>query len=104
MTNAVRKAKIQLSSKRRCTVLNSLGPVYKCSLRKYNVLLQITKDPDLNMGPFYVTGEVMAVEVRITFEPRVSDQVRHKPGCTTTEDGKRLETAVLRSIWILLSI
>ena len=27
----------------------------------------------------------------------VSDQVRHEPGCTTTEDGKRLEISDLGS-------
>ena len=34
----------------------------------------------------------------------VSDQVRHKPGCTTTEDGKRLEISDLGSRGIVLSI
>ena len=32
----------------------------------------------------------------------VSDQVRHKPGHTTTEDGKRLEISDLESRWIVL--
>ena len=30
-----------------------------------------------------------------------SDQVRHKPGCTSTEDGKRLETLDLESTGIV---
>ena len=34
----------------------------------------------------------------------VSDQVRHKPGCTTTEDGWRLEISYLESRWIELSV
>ena len=34
----------------------------------------------------------------------VSDQVRHKPGCTITEDGKRLEILDLRRRGIVLSI
>ena len=34
----------------------------------------------------------------------VSDQVRHKPGCTTTEDGKRLEISDLDRRGILLSM
>ena len=34
----------------------------------------------------------------------VSDQVRHKPGCTTTEDGWRLEISDLGSRGIVLSI
>ena len=34
---------------------------------------------------------------------RVSDQVRHKPGCTATEDGKRLEISDLGSRGIVLS-
>ena len=45
------------------------------------------------------------------FEPRhektnilVSDLVRHKPGCTTTEDGKRLEISDLESRGIVLSM
>ena len=32
----------------------------------------------------------------------VSDLVRHKPGCTTTEDGLRLEITSLRSREIVL--
>ena len=46
-----------------------------------------------------------------TNEPRhektnvlVSDLVRHKPGCTATEDGLRLEISDLESIRIVLSI
>ena len=45
------------------------------------------------------------------FEPRhektnvlVSDQVRHKPGCTATEDGQRLEILDLESKGIVLSM
>ena len=34
----------------------------------------------------------------------VSDQVRHKPGCTVTEDGKRLEILDLESRGIVLSV
>ena len=34
----------------------------------------------------------------------VSDQVRHKPGCTATEDGYRLEISDLGSIGIVLSV
>ena len=33
-----------------------------------------------------------------------SDQVRHKPGCTTTEDGWRLEILDLGSRGIVLSV
>ena len=33
-----------------------------------------------------------------------SDQVRHKPGCTDTEDGKRLEILDLESRGIVLSV
>ena len=33
-----------------------------------------------------------------------SDQVRHKPGCTTTEDSKRLESSDLGSRGIVLSV
>ena len=33
----------------------------------------------------------------------VSNQVRHKPGCTTTEDGYRLESSDLESRGIVLS-
>ena len=35
---------------------------------------------------------------------RVSDQVRHKPGCTATEDGWRLEISDLGSRGIVLSM
>ena len=35
---------------------------------------------------------------------RVSDQVRHKPGCTTTEDHFRLEILDFGSRWIVLSL
>ena len=34
----------------------------------------------------------------------VSDQVPHKPGCTATEDGQRLEISDLGSRWIVLSV
>ena len=34
----------------------------------------------------------------------VSDQVRHKSGCTTIEDGYRLEILDLESRWIVLSM
>ena len=34
----------------------------------------------------------------------VSDQVRHKPGCTATEDGQRLEILDLGSRVIALSV
>ena len=34
----------------------------------------------------------------------VSDQVRHKPGCTATEDGWRLEISDLGSRGIVLSV
>ena len=44
------------------------------------------------------------------YEPRrektnilVSDLVRHKPGCTATEDGQRLEISDLESRGIILS-
>ena len=45
------------------------------------------------------------------YEPRhektnvlVSDLVRHKPGCTATEDGKRLEISGLERRGIVLSM
>ena len=34
----------------------------------------------------------------------VSDLVRHKPGCTTTEDGLRLEISYIRSRGIVLYV
>ena len=34
----------------------------------------------------------------------VFDQVRHKPGCTATEDGKRLEISDLGNRGIVLSV
>ena len=34
----------------------------------------------------------------------VSDMVRHKPGCTATEDGSRLEISDLESRGIVLSV
>ena len=34
----------------------------------------------------------------------VSDQVRHKPGCSATEDGYRLEISDLGSRGMLLSV
>ena len=34
----------------------------------------------------------------------VSDRVRHKPGCTATEDGLRLEISDLESRGIVLSM
>ena len=49
--------------------------------------------------------------VILTYEPRcektglgVSDEVRHKPGCTVTEDGERLEISDLGSRGIVLSV
>ena len=49
--------------------------------------------------------------VKNTFEPchektnvLVSDLVRHKPGCTATEDGWRLEISDLESRGIVLSM
>ena len=35
---------------------------------------------------------------------RISDQVGHKPGCTVTEDGKRLEISDSGSREIILSV
>ena len=32
----------------------------------------------------------------------VFDQVRHKPGCTATGDGYRLEILDIKSTWIVL--
>ena len=50
----------------------------------------------------------MALQI---FEPRhektnilVSDLVRHKPGCTATEDSKRFEILDLESRGIVLSL
>ena len=34
----------------------------------------------------------------------VSDQVRHKPGCTATEDGEKLEISDIGSRGIVLSV
>ena len=34
----------------------------------------------------------------------VSDQVRHKPGCAATEDGKKLEFSDLGSRGIVLTV
>ena len=34
----------------------------------------------------------------------VSEQIRHKPGCTSTEDGQRLESLDLESRGIVLSV
>ena len=34
----------------------------------------------------------------------VSDQVPHKPGCTTTQDGMRLEISDIGRRWIVLSV
>ena len=34
----------------------------------------------------------------------VSDQAPHKPGCTATEDGYRLEISYIGSRWIVLSV
>ena len=49
--------------------------------------------------------------IHFTNEPRHeksnnlgSDQVRHKPGCTVTEDGQRLEISDLESRGIVLSV
>ena len=46
-----------------------------------------------------------------SFEPRcektvlgVSDQAPHKPGCTTTQDGLKLEISDLESRGIVLSV
>ena len=48
---------------------------------------------------------------RIIFEPHhektsnaVSEQVQHKPSCTSKGDGKRLETLVSESRGIVLSV
>ena len=43
---------------------------------------------------------------RVTTKPvsGVSDQVRHKPGCTATEDGLRLEISDLKNRGIALSM
>ena len=56
-------------------------------------------------------SEVLFLEIDRTIEPRrvkpdfgVSDQARHKPGCTVTEDGKRLKISDLASRGILLSV
>ena len=53
----------------------------------------------------------MKLGMKLGNEPRhektnllVSDLVRHKPGCTATEDGERLEISDLESRGIVLSI
>ena len=51
------------------------------------------------LSPFRFT---MSLVVRNPFFG-VSDQVRHKPGCTTTEDGVRLENSDLGNRGIVLS-
>ena len=50
-------------------------------------------------------------QLPVTYEPRhgktnvlVSDLVRHKPGCTATEDGQRLEISDLERRGIVLSM
>ena len=43
------------------------------------------------------------IYAQITFEPHVSDLVRHKPGCTAIEDGQRLIISDLGSRGIVLS-
>ena len=48
-------------------------------------------------------GYIMSLVVRkLVFG--VSDQVRHKPGCTATEDGLRLEISEFQSRGIVLSM
>ena len=51
------------------------------------------------------------LDAAILYEPRhektnvlVSDLVRHKPGCTATENGYGLESSYLGSIGIVLSM
>ena len=51
------------------------------------------------------------VMVKVVIEPHhektnvlVSNLVRHKPGCTATEDGQRLEISDLKSRGIILSM
>ena len=55
--------------------------------------------------------QVLSVRVHFIYEPVrektnnfVSDPVRHKPDCTVTEDGKRLEILDLQSTGIVLSV
>ena len=57
------------------------------------------------------TGCTNEEELELSYEPRhektnilVSDLVRHKPGCTATEDGQRLEISDLESRGIILSM
>ena len=56
-------------------------------------------------------GDYQTLDAQADEEPRhektnilVSDQVRHKPGCTATEDGKRLEISDLGRRGIVLSM
>ena len=56
---------------------------------------------------YFGYGNIRYIDMsRIVRKPvfGVSDHVRHKPGCTTTEDGKRLEISDLGSRGIVLYI
>ena len=63
------------------------------------------------MLPMSRKGDAMLIRVKNYLnEPRcektglrVSDQVRHKPGCTVTEDSQRLDISDLGSRRIVLS-
>ena len=63
--------------------------------------------PDLNLTAqmFMVTTSVIKNEpVSEKTNNLGSYQVQHKPGCTVTEDGKRLEILDLESQGIVLSV
>ena len=70
-----------------------------------------TTDKRQNMGFLYahlvsVTTHPQSLLGRVvkTSVLRISDQVRHKPGSTTKENGQRLEILDLESRWIDFSI
>ena len=73
------------------------------SLSQYTAMTPIASNGPSNKNGRVITACKMSLVVR---KPvfGVSDQVRHKPGCTIKEDGYRLEISDLGSGGIVLSV
>ena len=82
-----------------------------------NLTIQALRKSDHGVYECEASNEVRKIVtttelvIQSKYEPRhektnvmVSDLVRHKPGCTATEDGQRLEISDLESRGVVLSI
>ena len=81
------------------------GQIKNQGQRSFSVTLVFRPQTERIDSPLFSTRLYMKQE-HVLRKPviGVSDQIRHKPGCTTAEDGWRIEIPDLRSRGIVLSV